>query len=281
MILLSNVIKSSFYVSIDDKRLIEAMEEVPHQSSESYTEVPESSAPTELEDEQTSSLKRQILRDAEQLAEERIRQALEQCSQLKEQAQKDIEQWWHDQRALDEQHIRSAEQSGFDQGYADGRAQAEIEVQEQYAAMLDDAKRIIEQAGDIKQQMIREADPFLIELSCAIAEKVIGRQLSLTPEWIVDIAKTTLSRRRGLGTVTLCVSPAHFSFIQAARDELLLALDTQAELIIVPDNSVRDEGCVVRSAFGAIDARIDTQMKEIKSALMQAAAGNEGAANDD
>jgi flagellar assembly protein FliH len=65
-------------------------------------------------------------------------------------------------------------------------------------------------------------------------------------------------------------------YIQDARDELVLHVDSQAELQIIPDSSVTDMGCVVRSSFGSIDARIDTQLQEIKHALRQIALRNEG-----
>ena len=49
------------------------------------------------------------------------------------------------------------------------------------------------------------------------------------------------------------------------------AIDSQAELQIVPDSTVKDYGCVIRSSFGSIDARIDTQLSEIKRELIQLA----------
>jgi flagellar assembly protein FliH len=50
-----------------------------------------------------------------------------------------------------------------------------------------------------------------------------------------------------------------------------MAIDSQAELQILPDSTVKDNGCVIRSAFGSIDARIDTQLQEIKRELIQLA----------
>lgn len=69
----------------------------------------------------------------------------------------------------------------------------------------------------------------------------------------------------------MCVSPKHFQYIQDAREELALALDSQAELQIIPDASVNDQGCVIRSSFGSIDARVDAQLKEIKTVLQSMA----------
>jgi flagellar assembly protein FliH len=51
-------------------------------------------------------------------------------------------------------------------------------------------------------------------------------------------------------------------------------MDSQAELQIVPDITVMDFGCVIRSSFGSIDARVDTQLSEIKKALQQIVKGS-------
>ena len=50
-----------------------------------------------------------------------------------------------------------------------------------------------------------------------------------------------------------------------------LAADSEAELQIVPDVTVDEGGCVVRTSFGSIDARIDTQLSELKAVLMEVA----------
>lgn len=59
------------------------------------------------------------------------------------------------------------------------------------------------------------------------------------------------------------------------REELSFAIDSQAELKILPDASVKDRGCVIRSAYGSVDARIDTQLTEIKKELIRVALDQE------
>ena len=46
---------------------------------------------------------------------------------------------------------------------------------------------------------------------------------------------------------------------------------------LLPDATVSDHGCVIRSPFLSVDARIDTQLKEIKDALQLIAKRNESA----
>lgn len=277
MILLSNLIKPSFYRPLDDKKLVEfEYYEVPRQTDPADSLELAESTSEQYRLNEVNAMKEQILRDAEQVAEEQIRQAIEDSNQLRAQAEQEIDEWWTKRRSEDAQHAQEAKDMGFRQGYEEGLAKAEAEVQAKYEAMLEETRQILESAHHIKEQIIHESDPFLIQLSCAIAEKIIGHQLNLEPEWTIDLVRGILARKKDKGAITLCVAPKHFDYIFSAREELAASIDSQAELIILPDSSVRDEGCVVRSSLGSIDARIDTQLTEIKSALLHMAASDEG-----
>ncbi|MFB6363963.1 FliH/SctL family protein [Paenibacillus elgii] len=271
---MSNVIKSFQYVAMEDSKLVElpaplVLKQEPLQDGELTEE-------QQLELDNLMQMKDQILQDAESFAEEQVRAAMDEAAAIRQQAQAEIEAWWDERRQLDQETIEQAMDRGFEQGYQEGLARAEAELREQYDSMLQEASQILEQSYVLKQQIIQESEPFLIELSCSIAEKIVDRQLTLESEWVIELIQKVLSRRREQGIIALCVSPSQFSYIQDAREELLLHLDSQAELQIIPDASVQDRGCVIRSSFGSIDARIDTQLNEIKNALRQVALRSEG-----
>ncbi|MEI7027334.1 flagellar assembly protein FliH [Paenibacillus sp. y28] len=271
---MSNVIKSNYYQVLGDSKEI-LVKQLQMKNEAVEEDVSELKRAIEEELKEAKKTKEEMLRDAEALAEETVRSAFDEAQQMKLQAQEEIEAWWNEKRELDEQTQEHARLSGYEQGYQEGEEQARQEVLASYQTMLDEAKQIVEQAALTKQQVIQESEPFLIELSCSIAEKVIGHQLSIEKGWIIELVQRTLQRRREQGIITLCVAPSNYSFIQNARDELQLSIDSQAELQIIPDATVRDFGCVVRSSFGSIDARVDTQLNEIKKALQQIAAQSE------
>ncbi|UJF35342.1 FliH/SctL family protein [Paenibacillus hexagrammi] len=278
---MSNIIKSFAYVSLEDKKQLEVM--TPVQMLRAGLLEDEEAAKSQLTPEQqqelleANSMKEQIIQDAEAFAEEQIQLAMQECATLREQVDTEINAWWNERRAQDEEYVAQARQTGFEEGYQNGAAQAEQTIRQEYEDMLAEARSVLEQAYTLKQQIIQESEPFLIELSTSIAEKVIGRQLSMEPAWVIDSIQKVLSRRRETGVITLCVAPSQFAYIQDAREELLTSIDSQAELVILPDSTVIDHGCVVRSSFGSIDARIDTQLKEIKTALQELAIRSEGA----
>ncbi len=76
---------------------------------------------------------------------------------------------------LDESVLQENKEQGYLQGYEAGLAQAEAELRERYDQMLQEAAQTLEQAYILKQEIIQESEPFLIEMSCSIAEKIIGR----------------------------------------------------------------------------------------------------------
>lgn len=279
---MSNVIKATHYIPLDGKKLIQVAAASPifpgadggaGEEPNAQAAAAELAAAIENRD--------RILRDAEAYAESVIAQASHEAERLRQAALSEIDDWWRTRRADDERLVAEAREQGREAGYREGFEQVEAEVRRQYEQMLQEARAIIESAVSNKQQLIQESEPFLIELSCAIAEKIVGRQLSIEPEWTLDLIRNVLRRRKEQGVITLCVSPGQFQFVQDAREELMLAVDSQAEIQIIPDPSVRDHGCVVRSSFGSIDARIDTQLDEIKNQLRQVALGSMGVASDE
>ncbi|OXM15983.1 FliH/SctL family protein [Paenibacillus herberti] len=227
-------------------------------------------------DQATEALQKQILADAQGVADDTIADAVRRSEELLEQADQEAEQWWHARRADDEHLIQEIRSSGYEAGFQLGRQEAEAELKQQWEQRIQESAGMLESAYGMREQIIQEAEPFLIELSCSVAEKLVGKQLTLDPNIATELIRSALSRRREHGVIVLCVAPSQLAAVQAARDELELSIDSQAELQILPDASVKDHGCVIRSAFGSIDARIDTQLAEIKKELVQLAQQRDG-----
>lgn len=268
---MSNLIKSSRVIPLEELRRLEWEDRYAALYQPPVQEVQAPVGP----DAETISIRDQIISDAESFAEEHIRQSAETADQQLAEAQETIEQWWEGRRSSDSQVLEEARQSGTAQGYQEGYEQAKTDIEAQWQGIMAEANQMLEHAYKMRESIIQEAEPFLVELSCAIAEKIIGHQLENTPELALKLIRKSLSRRREQGVITLCVSPGQLAFVQAAREELALVIDSQAELRILPDAQVKDHGCVIRSSFGSIDARIDTQLEEIKRELTQLALHSE------
>ncbi|SMG16132.1 FliH/SctL family protein [Paenibacillus aquistagni] len=281
---MSNIIKSSHYIPVEQMRMLEAVRK--HQERLIEEEIiPEPKPLTEedliAQDKHLAELRSSILQDAQVFAEQQVKEATITAEQLLEKAQEQIQQWWDERRAEDESIREQVKSEAYQEGHLAGTAQAEQDIQAAYESKVRESEELLSQAYTAKDQLIQEAEPFVVTLSCSIAEKIIGTQLTLDPDLVLQMVRKQLARKRESGVITLCVSPQQFSFMNAAREELSLVIDSQAELQIIPDASVKDHGCVIRSSLGSIDARIDTQLEEVKKALLQVAHQQEGEVSDE
>lgn len=268
---MSNLIKSSHVVSLEDlKRLEITRIIIPIQQNISKSDVENEGNPTI--DVETQTLKDRILNDAEQTAQEILQQAHSAAEILLAAAKQEADEWWQSRRNEDAEHREEAQNQGFSEGYYAGTAQAEADVAQQWSARLQEVQVLLEQAYITKEDVILEGEAFLVELSCSIAEKIMCCKLADAPEMAMSLFTKALARRKEQGVIVLCVSPLQFAFVQAAKDELVMLLDSQADLQIVPDSSIKEGGCIVRSAFGSIDARVDTQLEAIREQLLRVTA---------
>lgn len=278
---MSNLYKSSQVITLEELKRLEVERRMQaslrHSVSDRGTG-PEGGGilPPDVEAERN-----QVLRDAERLAGKILQEAREEADRLKAAAQAEIEAWWQARREEDAVRTEEARRAGHEEGYREGLRLAEEEVRRQWEERLAQARELVEQAYRAKENIIAESERFLVDLACGIAGKIVGKQLADAPELALRLIAEALSRRKEQGVITLCVSPDQFAFVHAARDELASVMDSQAELHILPDPAVKNGGCIVRSSFGSIDARVDTQLAAIREALLQVAAAGEEAGECD
>ncbi|GBF11600.1 flagellar assembly protein H [Tepidibacillus sp. HK-1] len=263
MILLSRIYKSIQYKT-DQKKVINHIQKISNMVPSLDLEVEQEESKN---DEQMTKVD-QILKDAEEMAERMLYQTKIQIEEMKGQAKREIEDWWEYKRQEDANLIEIVKKDGFQSGYEEGLKNAEAKMQEQYLSLFDQAQKILKEAYQLKEQIISEAEPILVDLSVSIAQKIILKEIEMNPDIIKAITKEALKQTKELEKITINVSPNHFAYLHNARDELLLELHGQVELLIFPDPTIDHGGCVIRNSSGTLDARIDTQLEEIKQVLM-------------
>lgn len=272
MILLSRIYKASSYVATDEKMILQVKAPPPILTEEAAQRLQENFDPI-IQNAEAEA--RTILQDAEEMAQKILAEASRQAEEIREQAKAEIEQWWQvqEQEAVNmaEQVREQAKEEGFLQGMEEGK----IAAREEEEQTIQLARDILTEGYRTKESIINQAEPFLIELSLEIARKVIGEELTTSPEKIVEMVKKIVRRSRVHGQITISVNHRYYQFVEEHRAQFLALLDGQAELAIYPDYTVQDEGCVIRTPFGSVDARIDTQLEEIRQVLLDIARGSE------
>jgi len=118
-----------------------------------------------------------------------------------------------------------------------------------------------------REEFIERLEPEVLKLCLSIAEKIIRHEVKTDHRVVLRAIKACLRRVKNNGEVFVRVSPEEIEGVRAKRDELVGILDGVATVSVVDDRRVSPGGCVVETATGDLDARIETQLERIEKRL--------------
>ena len=156
-----------------------------------------------------------------------------------------------------------ARASGHEEGVAAGRAEIEAQLAQSVASL----QGVIDEARAQRHKILEGAEPELVKLAMAIAERIVHEQITIDPNVVLENVRQSLTRLVGREVVTLRVNPADLEIIRAHRDAIANSNDVE-HLRVVEDQRVDRGGVVVETDAGTIDAKISTQIREARRTLI-------------
>lgn len=156
----------------------------------------------------------------------------------------------------------SIKESAQKEGYEDGLNQAKADI--------DEVRNSIGAFLNAKQEVFDYVAPNIMEISLDIAKKIIKKEIQQDSNLIMDNISELL---RGLSKeetkITLRVNPMQVSIVKANVPEMLTNIGLEAKILVVPDETIMEGGCMVTTTNGVIDATIETQLSVISEALKE------------
>lgn len=160
------------------------------------------------------------------------------------------------------EEAQNIKEAAAKEGYQDGLSQAQAD--------LNDVKNAIMAFLSAKQEVFEYIAPDILEISVEIAQKIIKKELQQDPTIILDNIMEIL---KGLSKeetkITLRVNPAQVSLLKAEIPDVMNNVGLEAKVLIVPDETIMEGGCMVTTTNGVIDATIETQLSVISEALKE------------
>lgn len=153
--------------------------------------------------------------------------------------------------------------ASYQQGHKEGRAEALKELS-QAVQVLRNAARSYEVE---KTRLIDAADEQSVTLALAVARKILGREIR-DGEAVRSILRRALAQAPARKALRARLSPDDLRIIESSRDQLRkIGEPLPEELLLCADPAIARGGCVLESAAGQVDARMETQLELIEQAL--------------
>ena len=160
------------------------------------------------------------------------------------------------------EEAQSIKEAAAKEGYQAGLEQAK--------AAIEDVKNAITSFLNAKQEVFDYIAPDILEISVDIAQKIIKKELQQDPTIILDnITEVLKGLSKEESRITLRVNPVQVSLLKSEIPNVLNNIGLDAKVMIVPDETVMEGGCMVTTTNGVIDATIETQLAVISEALKE------------
>ncbi|NPV06703.1 MAG: hypothetical protein HPY83_01915 [Anaerolineae bacterium] len=206
------------------------------------------------------------------LREEARRQAEALVAQARSEAAHILTQAQEEAARIMEKAAQEGRREGLVAGLDEGRRQGEDQALEANRAR---AERLAELAKAVQEEQLRivaELEPQLVELALGIARKVIGAELATRPELLLEILARAIEQARGGGRCHIRLHPDDVDLVEPHLPQSALeAGGSQWRLVADPSLSPGD--CLIETDFGVVDARISTQLDELRRLMLGSSDG--------
>ena len=158
-----------------------------------------------------------------------------------------------------------AEQQGFDAGQKAGYEDGVAEVNR----LIERMHKILEAVMQRREEILQDTESQIVELVILMSRKVI-KILSENQKNVV-IANTldALKKVKSRGAVTLRVNLEDVKLTTGHVNDFIQHVENVDGITVMEDSSVERGGCIVETDFGAIDARISSQLKELENKILE------------
>lgn len=218
----------------------------------------------------------QIIKNAEDTAFAEVKRQTDQAAIIKADAENEAAQIIEKAKAEAEQIIAEAQaqrdkmesearQSGYDAGHSEGYEAGTAEVDR----LVERMHKILEAVMQRREEILQDTESQIVELVILMARKVIKILSENQKNVIMANTLAALKKVKTRGEVTLRVNLEDVKLTSSHAEEFIQHVENVKGITVLEDSAVEKGGCIVETDFGAIDARISSQLTELENKILE------------
>jgi len=157
-----------------------------------------------------------------------------------------------------------------DEAYARGYAEGQKSQHKEVAAALESLVVATKSIPSIKKNILEKGEEQMVKLAFAIAEKIVQQEVATRKDIIFAVLKNAIKNIAETDGMKIRLNTQDFRYMMEVKKDFLQSFDGIRNVVFEEDSSIKRGGAVVETMFGEVDARLESQLKEIKVAMIGA-----------
>lgn len=168
--------------------------------------------------------------------------------------------------AMLQEELQKCRAEAREQGYAAGYEESCRKVDAECRENLEAIERVSQGFLGRLDNLVTESEDIIVETIYASVLKIIGEQL-IDKESIVKMVRHVAGQLLHTENFIVRLSPPDCDLLKKSRKKLFTENEA-ASVRLVPDNRIELGGCILESAGGSLDARLEVQLSRLKEVLL-------------
>ena len=141
------------------------------------------------------------------------------------------------------------------------------EQQNELEETIKDLYQAINGLKKARDEVIRSTQDKLIDLSMAIAEKIVQKKIEIDPTVIQSVVEATFNKISGSDRITFRINPRDAQVFNEFQPQIESQLIGVEKINFQQDNTIDQGGCIIETDLGFLDVTIKEKLSIIAHAF--------------
>ena len=165
--------------------------------------------------------------------------------------------------------LECGREAGLKEGLKEGKKDGYDSGKEEVNRLIDRSHKILEAVLNRREQILNETEEQIIQLVLLMTRKVVKVMSENQKSVVMANVLSALKKVKARGDVTIRVNLEDVKLTTEHIKDFIEQVESVSGITVVEDSSVEKGGCIVETDFGAIDARISSQLSELESKILE------------
>ena len=218
----------------------------------------------------------EIVKKAEDAAFAEVKRQTDQAQVIKADAEKEAQDIVNKAQAEAQEIIAKAHSeeneirdSAYRKGYDEGQKSGYNDGQSELNRLIERVHKIVESVMNRREEILRDTEQQIVDLVILMTRKIVKIISENQKGVVLSNVLSALKKVKTRCNVIIRVNIEDLKLTSEHTGEFIKRVEAVQGITVIEDSSVDKGGCIVETDFGAIDARIASQLGELENKILE------------